>query len=943
MLNKQFVGLKWKFALLFSSVLIVLQILLTYLLYAESTRSFYFQREETQRHNIHIANALLNKSAMILEQLAETVLSPVNTKQTAKNIKSPIINILDSNWDNWQYIWDLKFASCYDANRLLLKDWGISQKGAEKRNSLVLQKEQPLHSIVCYDQCYSIVTVPVMDAFQVSGTLSLGRTLADSIIEYQNATDTDIGILTPVEQATTANSWPYILSAITHSQLNQKLFKIIRQRYSINDLIAKSRNLSYQSHHYNVKIFPVEKNQIQPALFIIIDDVTHELEDLYSYLNKIIISGLVSMMITMLILFLLLHKSLKRVHNLSNALPLLARHRYQQFRYLLQDNRLFSFGYDEIDKLQSTSCELSNQLEALELNAIDNNLLLTQQSQELKIERDFSQKLVETAPIIILTQNTIGEILSINQQGLKIFEMDRDSLKDTVFDDLFPNRNKDNWIKFEFLRNGETSSTLTFDEKIVNLSGNSHQISWLHSIVYIDDNNFPVILTVGLDISERKVAEEQMLWMATHDQLTNLSNRRHFNNEFEKILKQASRYNMQVALYYLDLDQFKIINDTQGHHQGDLLLKNVAESLNELIRETDLLCRVGGDEFTIVVPDSNWQGIVTLALKINKVLSKILIETIQESYKVSTSIGIAVYPENGSSTHELLANADLAMYKAKESGFGQFHVFSNSEEYQIRLTKKIYWKNLLEEAINHDNFVMYYQPIINLQDNRVTHYECLIRIKIEGQKLIMPGEFIEYAEELGMIGQIDKLVMNKAIEKHLEFQKYSDNTKLAINLSGKSLNDRSIHKEIQRLLSLPNVKPENIIFELTETAAISNFNSAQLLINDARNLGCKFALDDFGVGFASFSYLKNLSVDYIKIDGSFIKKINTSHEDKIFVKAISDVSHALGKKTIAEFVENEQVLEILKEYKIDYAQGYHIGKPAEFIDKQEFFLAENLL
>jgi diguanylate cyclase (GGDEF)-like protein/PAS domain S-box-containing protein len=933
--NKQ-VSLKWKFTLVISSVLIFVHALLAYLVYIDSNKTFNQNREKSQQYYIHIARALVDKSAMVLEQIAETMLITEkliteNVEQSTINRKQQVIENFDYNWDKWQLTWGLDCAVFYDLDGQLLQQWGLPKKNARDRTYLVLQEEKPIHSIVCTDQCYSIVTVPVISSFELSGTLSIGRSLADSIIEYHNATDTDIGILTIKDNISSSQDFPYMLSAVTNSQLIHPVYKLIKQQYSFAELELQSHNIYYQSRIYNVKVHPVSDEIQQTAFFILIDDVTEQTDELFGYMIKVFVSGIISLLVTMLLLFLLINTYFKRIHHLSDMLPLLAKHQFQKVRQFLQAHRQPSFGYDEIDKLLSTTHQLTNQLEELERDVNENTNLLTKQSQELTTERDFINKLVEAAPIIILTQNHKGEIVTINQEGVNLLGGKEIEYKSSLFDSFITYMDLENKHNMELLRKGLLNTTLKFDADLQTPSGKTHPVSWLHSVIYNEVNSFHYILTIGLDISKRKAAEKEMRWWADHDHLTSLSNRRHFNTEFDKIIKQARRYKKQVALFYLDLDQFKIINDTQGHQQGDSLLKKVSDKLQSITRETDLLCRMGGDEFTILVPDSKFKGVVALAIKINKAMSSIALEGKDETYKVSTSVGIAVYPQHGLTRHELLRNADLAMYKAKETGFGKYHIFSNSEKYHARLTEKMKWKGRLEEAIRKDAFVLFYQPIMNLKNNTVSHYECLVRIVSDDQKIIMPGEFIEYAEEMGLIGEIDKIVLGKAVQKHLEFQQAGKDIKLAINLSARSLNDDKIRTEIKRLLTLPGVKADNIILELTETFAVSNFKSAQLLINEIKSLGCKFALDDFGVGFSSFTYLKNLPVDYIKIDGSFIRKIDKSREDQIFVKAISDISHDLGKQTIAEFVENDHIMSLLKDYNIDYAQGYHIGKPRRLI------------
>jgi EAL domain-containing protein (putative c-di-GMP-specific phosphodiesterase class I) len=353
----------------------------------------------------------------------------------------------------------------------------------------------------------------------------------------------------------------------------------------------------------------------------------------------------------------------------------------------------------------------------------------------------------------------------------------------------------------------------------------------------------------------------------------------------------------------------------------------VADNLSSVVRETDILSRIGGDEFTLIMPNADEQGIVQVANKINERLMALDFIVDEKTYKTSCSIGIAIYPQHGKNSHELLSNADLAMYQAKKTGRGQFHLFSLENDYQSELTNKLYWKGIIEDALKNERFILLYQPILDLKTAQISHYECLSRIKSKDGKILMPGDFIPVAEDLGLIGQIDRMVIKKVIEQHLNIKQQGKNIKLAVNLSGRSFNDTTIFNDISALLNMPGVEPGQIIFEITETAAVSNFSAAQDLIEKIKSLGCALALDDFGVGFSSFYYLKHLPVDYVIIDGSFIQQLDKSFEDKVFVKALTEVSQAVGKKTVAEFVENEAILQILHDFGIDYAQGYHIGKP----------------
>jgi EAL domain-containing protein (putative c-di-GMP-specific phosphodiesterase class I) len=234
---------------------------------------------------------------------------------------------------------------------------------------------------------------------------------------------------------------------------------------------------------------------------------------------------------------------------------------------------------------------------------------------------------------------------------------------------------------------------------------------------------------------------------------------------------------------------------------------------------------------------------------------------------------------------------------------------------------------MLENAIAADKFVLHYQPILNIQTNVVSHFECLIGLQQDDGQIMMPGDFIGHAEELGLIGQIDRLVLKKAVDKLMDFKHQGKDFKLTVNLSGHSFNDATLFEDISRLVNVPEIDTGKLIFEITEAAVVSNFAAAEKLIDQIKALGCLLALDDFGLGFSSFYYLRNFPVDYVKIDGSFIRQIDESKDDKVFVKALTGVAQAFGKKIVAEFVENESVLTTLKEFGIDYAQGFHIGKP----------------
>jgi diguanylate cyclase (GGDEF)-like protein len=532
------------------------------------------------------------------------------------------------------------------------------------------------------------------------------------------------------------------------------------------------------------------------------------------------------------------------------------------------------------------------------------------------------------APIIIIIQKLNGIILTINHAGVEGLETDSSTIIGKVFDVFLPDSDQEHLKNLNRLRSGEFGDQVQVDGLLMTETGKLRDISWLHKMLtFKQQGDKRAILTLGLDISERKITEARNIRMAYHDYLTGLGNRRKFQEEFTHKLASAERYGYQLALLYLDLDRFKEINDASGHEAGDNFLKMVANALKGAIRSTDLLCRIGGDEFTLLLPHIDMPGVNHIAKKINDVLKAQLFTCAGKSYTASASIGIAVFPLHGSTVSMLMANADLAMYQAKELGRGQHHLYNLDYDYRSKSNQIVRWRTILEDALANDKFVLFYQPILTIKSNDVSHFECLVRLQQDDGQMLVPSDFVFRAEELGLIGKIDRIVLKKAVEQHIEFNRQGKKYKLSVNISKRSFEDPSIFDYFTQLFSNPEVDQKRIIFEITDTTAVSNYQSTNVLINKIRGLGCVLALNDFGVEYPSLHYLKNAPVDYVKIDGSFIRQLDKNDDDRIFVKALIEMAQSVGKKTVAEFVESEDILTILREFGIDYAQGYYIGKP----------------
>jgi len=431
------------------------------------------------------------------------------------------------------------------------------------------------------------------------------------------------------------------------------------------------------------------------------------------------------------------------------------------------------------------------------------------------------------------------------------------------------------------------------------------------------------------DISERKELIDNLHYQANHDSLTGVFNRHYFSKVLEQSVNQHVRGDSNKnALIYLDLDNFKYVNDTMGHLAGDQLIKEVSGLLQSRIRKTDTLGRMGGDEFSILLYHETDIKLPYVAECFRKVLSTYIFKFEGHVVDITCSIG-AAYIDNDIKTKEhLLARADFACHEAKRLGRNQVYIYSSKDDKHLSdMSRDIGWTRRIKEALVNNDFLLACQPIFNTQKNCVSYFEVLIRMIDNDGKIIMPFGFISAAERFGLMLEIDAWVIRNALKLMSQQLQFNPDIKLSINLSAHSIDNDTTFGLIKDEIELYNIDPTKLLFEVTETIAIANMSTANSLLESIQSLGCKTALDDFGVGYSSFAYLADLPVDIVKIDGFFVKDMTTKSLNSTMVRAINDIAHELGKTTVAEFVENADIYQALNEMGVDYSQGYHLGKP----------------
>lgn len=439
-----------------------------------------------------------------------------------------------------------------------------------------------------------------------------------------------------------------------------------------------------------------------------------------------------------------------------------------------------------------------------------------------------------------------------------------------------------------------------------------------------------------MDVTEAHELSNQLSYQATYDDLTGLVNRREFEDRLQEVIELAHERRSDNVLCYLDLDQFKVINDTCGHMAGDELLRQLAQELYRCVRRDDTLARLGGDEFAILLENCSIDNAERAANNVRQAVQEFRFVWHENVFTIGVSIGLTLISQEGESISEVLRRADAACYAAKEAGRNRLHVFRFDDKELALRHLEMGWVSRINSALEENRLELWHQEIaeINREDKfhgstAEDHFEVLLRMRDTDGTLIMPGMFLPAAERYALATKIDRWVL-KALFRWLDANPgNSDSMGLcAVNLSGQTLGDTSFHSEVIALIENSNVRADRICFEITETSAIANLSNATLFMQRLKKHGCSFALDDFGSGLSSFAYLKSLPVDFVKIDGFFVKDILSDPVDRAMVKAIIEMAHAMGKLTIAEFVENDEILHELIGLGVDYVQGYGIARPA---------------
>ena len=562
------------------------------------------------------------------------------------------------------------------------------------------------------------------------------------------------------------------------------------------------------------------------------------------------------------------------------------------------------------------------------------------QNHALTKAKDQYLMLYDDNPTMIFNIELNGSIRNANQFGAKQLGLSVDSLQNcTLFDFIHP----DDLLPLKNLfKRCKESSEKVHKQEVRLLCGDKNLI-WVRQTARLIENEAHQvhIMLVCEDVTETRMLSEKIAYQASHDALTDLANRSEFDLYIAHSLKTTHADGTEHALCYLDLDQFKVVNDTCGHLAGDELLRQLGALLRKHIRHEDFLARLGGDEFGILMHNSSLEHAFTACEKIRNVIRNFKFSWEDKSFSVGVSIGVTAITNVSGNSVELLKEADAACYAAKDKGRNRVHLFRPDDEDLAKRHGEMQWVEKIHQGLSENRFTLYGQIITPISGNKQgLHFETLIRYRNSKGIIIPPGAFLPAAERYNQAPAIDRWVIKTLFTWMATQTEFINNLELcSINLSGLSLSDKTMLGFVTEQFKQWKIPAEKICFEITETAAIANLSDATLFINQLKKLGCLFSLDDFGSGLSSFAYLKNLPVDFIKIDGLFVKGILDDNIDLAMVRSINEVAHVLNKKTIAEFVENKEILNTLHQLGVDYAQGYYMGKPVPLAELKQSIIA----
>lgn len=782
----------------------------------------------------------------------------------------------------------------------------------------VLEDGRPAHHIHCEKQCIHSSFVPQIDTEGHEIVINANQSLANLLQDFKLITGADVSFFRELgRDPATRHMIPPLAS--TDLEKTQQL---------LEDALSEVE-LNYIQNFYLGKIgdgfFAVKRIMLRPPAsfgsveLLLFSDQTAAQQRIQQRFQRELTYAGITILIASTLLVAALQLPISRILRVSNALPKLARQEYEAIRKEVRIERKNKFFRDEIDNLADAVVETTNSLQGLHEELKERRQQLEIYVQDLEEAQSFNQALLDGSPLAVIAYNENGKLRSINRyarelSGIAEGEEENINIKQLILPDEAERSIQQIIVPLRTRRERQVQS----EQPLYSKTGKSRILTWLHARLQFHHEY--CYLSVGLDITERRDTEEQMRWLSRHDHITGLLNRTSFALEAEKILTASSAED-QIALLQFDVNKFSALNDRYGLRTGDLILAQTAKHIAEHMPKSSVIGRTGGNEFAVLIDgycsELDLQGTTQFRLML------------EDGAQEIQMTGVCLhYPEHGKDIEEMLANATDALERAKESNPGEVsHIRDTDERRNLRQEKQQIRDQLLN-AFDQNRFVLFYQPIYDVLSNSVSHCECLIRLFGDDGRFVPPGVFLGVAKEFGLMPQLDKHVIRMALEQQARWTERGRKIKLSVNVTPATFQTENFHRFLTETIEQTGANAEQLIFEIVETEAIERMADAQAMIEELKSIGAELAFDDFGIGFTSFEYLRELPVDYVKIDQSFIRYLDQREQDQLLVKSMIDMSLALGKKVIAEGVETRETFDLLKDMGLHYLQGYYIAHPA---------------
>lgn len=940
-----FISLKWKVLIVFSIILFSLTLVWLVTTLNKNLYSLEHSLKTNGQQYQLILNQLLKDDSFNNSQYAQFISrSKEVTNYQKETNEQDVQHLLNSTWFDWNFQLNLEYLAVLNSKREIVADVGqfTSEDERQKIREAYLgfsgeSMKKPQNLVYCSSSCMQLVMEPFLYGNGELGVIVLGQNMSEQVSRYSQLSGADLAIVLSskksldLKDASQSDLSETKVWALSHYK---KMKPVLEDLFKTPDEELSVWNGVDRDYFYR-KLTPNDLVQIgTPVSYFVIFQQKEQIK-LYRQENwHSFIIAILAFVVAEIILFAVLLAPLKRFLKIASAQGYIPQRKYQQAVALISKEK--SFFKDELTHLEQNTLKLAEELELLDDELLSSNSKLAHHVKMLTHSEEFQKQLFENINLFIVTLNLDNKIDT--QNGLFSSYFEKDSEKN--FPSFFQKAHEKDEFKIgqSQLVNGDIEN-YQHETTLKSKQNKLITIIWTYALVP-DENGGQQVLCIGVDITERKKDEEKLYWIANHDSLTRIANRHAFQGKLNDLVQNQKT----GTLIFIDINKFKQINDLYGHAVGDKVLLEIAGKLQNTVRGRGFVSRLSGDEFTIILPNITGETLPDMMSELLTVLNGVLVIDYGKQIEYEVSIGAAIFPEHGRDEEQLVIHADMAMYYAKNKADEKWHIFDQKDDrlVQMRLEQELI--KLMKKALAEDLFELVFQPAMSIKNARVNHYEALIRLNYKDGSQCPPSLFIPLAEKSSLISKIDDWVVETVYKKMQSWLVEQPDLSIGINISAPSLQGKDFYLNLTKLNEKYQIPPESITIELTETSYIDNFGNVHSNLDYLSEKGFAIALDDFGVGYSSFNYLRELPLNYVKLDGSYVNGVSRKSENVAFIKSVVIMAKEFNIKTIAEYVETKEDLDVLRELGINYAQGFLVGKPSEkLLTKQQVAKAQKFI